>query len=349
MPRTPVTSSTNMYTTASTVQKESSESAQPSSVTLPVPMACPCSTTVAPSESPANTWRADTYKIATRTRKPPTAVAGTTKRDRWCSRTGAIRRGGSVALEGGRACGRCGPCPGDAHRDGEVSCRSGRSRSRSTTPTLPNGSPPYSGSTPLVWPYLTSADRSRRRPGRGTPPRSGPCTTSFAVLPTHAPGRARSVESRVVGRCHRRCEPLGLLVVVTRGRRPGSADDHRRPRRCRVLLAGREPSLTSLPGSHSRSSDRDCTVSAVDRDQHALVLYHRLRGIRPGGGECIGARRRSVRGLDVGRRSSSGRSVPLLDLHRRWWSRHPLLLPRGVVPAQPSGHGARRAHGRRLD
>ena len=59
MPRMPVTSSTNMYTTASTVQKESSESAQPLSVKLPAPMACPCSTTVAPSESPANAWRAD--------------------------------------------------------------------------------------------------------------------------------------------------------------------------------------------------------------------------------------------------------------------------------------------------
>ena len=42
-------------------------------------------------------------------------------------------------------------------------------------------------------------------------------------------------------------------------------------------------------------------------------------------------------------------SIPLLDLHRRWRSRLPFLLPRGVVPAQPSGRSARRAHGRGLD
>ena len=194
-----------------------------------------------------------------------------------------------------------------------------------------------------------SADRPRPRPGRGTQSRSGPCTTSFGALPTHVPGRARSVESRLVGRRHRRCQPLGLLVVVTRGHRPGAADDHRRPRRRCVLLAGRKPSIASLPASHSRSSDRDGTVSAVDRDQHALVLFHRLRGIRPGRGACVDARCRSVRGLNVGRRTSSERSVPVLDLYGRWWSRHPLLIPRGILPAQPSGHGARRAHGRRLD
>ena len=50
----------------------------------------------------------------------------------------AIRRGGSVALQSGRARGQCGPRSGDVHRDEELSCPSGRSRSRSTTPTLPN-------------------------------------------------------------------------------------------------------------------------------------------------------------------------------------------------------------------
>ena len=151
-----------------------------------------------------------------------------------------------------------------------MSCRSGRSRSWSTTPTLPNGSPPHSGSTPLVWPYLTSADRSRRRPGRGT----------LASIRTLHHFRRRSPGARSWP--ERGAWSLVWLAVVTGGVNLwgfwwwSPAVVALAPLMIIGGLVGvastwlvGNPRSTSLPAGHSRSGDRDCTVSAVDRDQYA--------------------------------------------------------------------------------
>lgn len=168
---------------------------------------------------------------------------------------------------------------------------------------MPTLSKPPGPPAPL-WPYLTRADRSRRQLGRGTRRRCGPCTSSVDVLPATPPRRAGSVEPGVVGRRHRGRRSVGILVVVTRHHRPCPNDDRRRPGWSRVVMAGRKPSFTHVPGGDSRSSGRGHTVPPVDRDQHTQVLRHRLRGIRPGGSPCVDARGGPLRRHAVGRRAS---------------------------------------------